>query len=107
LVFIQVLEVVADLSIKEDINQLIDKTISTFGRLDVLVNNAGILGQTDIEDNDIEEKFDQIMNTNVRAIVRLCHLAVPYLKQTKGNIVSVSSVASTKPVRNISKNYFN
>lgn len=88
----------ADLTLKNDIKRLIDTTISVFGRLDVLVNNAGVVGQTGIEDVDVIDKFDKIMDTNVRAIVILCHSAVPHLKKTKGNIISVSSVASTKPV---------
>ncbi|XP_054153371.1 uncharacterized oxidoreductase TM_0325-like [Oppia nitens] len=92
-----ILKVKADLNVRQDIEILINKTISTFGKLDVLVNNAGIVGITDIEDKDMEKTFNNIMNTNVGSIVRLCHLAVPHLKKTKGNIVSVSSVASTKP----------
>ena len=95
---LQVLEVIADLTSREDIQRLFDTTISEYGRLDVLVNNAGIVGQTDIEDTDVVNKFDWIMDTNVRAVVQLCQLAVPHLKQSNGNIVSVSSVASTKPV---------
>ncbi|CAG2117659.1 unnamed protein product, partial [Medioppia subpectinata] len=92
-----ILEVLANLTAKEDIRRLIDETIATFGRLDVLVNNAGIIAVTDIEDSDVDVKVDQIMDTNVRSVVLLCHLSVPYLLKTKGNIVSVSSVASTKP----------
>ncbi|CAG2100913.1 unnamed protein product [Medioppia subpectinata] len=92
-----ILEVLANLTAKEDIRRLIDETIATFGRLDVLVNNAGIIAVTDIEDSDVDVKVDQIMDTNVRSVVQLCHLSVPYLLKTKGNIVSVSSVASTKP----------
>jgi len=96
--FSKVLEVVADLTKKEDIKRLIDETIGYYGKLDVLVNNAGIAGITDIEEEGVVEKYERIMNTNANALVLLCHYAVPYLKKTKGNIISVSSVASTKPV---------
>lgn len=86
------------MSKRDDIKKLIDTTINTFGRIDVLVNNAGIGLLTSIDDKDIEEKYDKIMDTNVRAVVLLSHYAVPYLEKTKGNIVNISSVASTKPV---------
>ncbi len=97
----KVLEIVADLTIKEDIKKLINETVASFGRLDVLVNNAGIASITDIEEDGVEDKYERIMNTNATALVLLCHYSVPYLKKTKGNIVSVSSVASIKPVSDL------
>jgi NAD(P)-dependent dehydrogenase (short-subunit alcohol dehydrogenase family) len=97
---------VADLTIKEDIKKLINETIASYGKLDVLVNNAGIAGITDIEEDGVEDKYERIMNTNSTALVLLCHYSVPYLKKTKGNIVSVSSVASIKPVSDLFYSYF-
>ncbi|CAG2174574.1 unnamed protein product, partial [Oppiella nova] len=64
---------------------------------DVLVNNAGIVGLTDIEESGVDVKVKDILETNVHSVVLLCHLAVPHLIQSVGNVVSVSSVASTKP----------
>ncbi len=102
----KILEIVADLTIKEDIKKLINVTIATYGRLDVLVNNAGIAAITDIEEDGVDDKYERIMNTNSTALVLLCHYSVPYLKKTKGNIVSVSSVASVKPVSDLFYLYF-
>lgn len=68
-----------------------EKTINEHKRLDVLVNNAGIIEMGTIETTSLEQ-YDRIMNLNLRAIYHLTMLAVPYLIQTKGNIVNVSSV---------------
>lgn len=81
------LPIVADVT--KDAEVIINKTIEHFGRLDVLVNNAGINMEIPIMDAT-DEQFDQIFNTNVRSVITLSKLAVPHLEQTKGNIVNVS-----------------
>lgn len=72
--------------------KLIEQTLNHFGRLDILVNNAGILESGSIENTSLEQ-YDRHMNINVRSIYHLTMLAAPHLAKTKGNIVSVSSVA--------------
>jgi len=74
-----------------DTKALLDKTIQYFGKLDVLVNNAGILESGSVENTNMAQ-YDRLMNTNVRSIYHLTTLAVPHLIKTKGNIVNVSSV---------------
>lgn len=83
------LEIVADVT--KDSNQIISKTIEHFGKLDVLVNNVGIVARQHFMDLE-KDVFDRIIETNVRSTVILTRLAVPYLKETKGNIVNISSV---------------
>lgn len=85
------LQIVADITKEEDAKQIIAKTIETFGHLNVLVNNAGIIGRGTIETTTLEQ-YDEIMNTNVRSVYHLTILATPHLIATKGNIVNVSSV---------------
>ncbi|KAG2469930.1 HSD2 protein, partial [Polypterus senegalus] len=80
-----------DLTDEEVVKDAIDKTIGHFGKLDVLINSAGILAMGSIETTDMEQ-FDRVMNTNVRCVYQLTHLAVPHLIHTKGCIVNVSSV---------------
>lgn len=92
------LVLVADVSMDEDANRIISETIKHFGKLDVLVNNAGILGSGSIFDKSSIKVFDQVIATNLRAPVLLTHLAVPYLIKTKGNIVNISAVASVRVV---------
>ncbi|XP_063544376.1 3-oxoacyl-[acyl-carrier-protein] reductase FabG-like [Cydia strobilella] len=87
----------ADISIEEEAETVIPKTIDNFGKLDVLVNNAGIISQGSIMDGKIVEAYDEVMKTNVRAVIHLTSLAAPYLAKTKGNIVNVSSAAAFRP----------
>lgn len=86
---------VADVTKVEDNKKVIEEIISKYGKLDVLVNNAGIIGNGSIEDTSLEQ-YDEIMNTNVRAVYHLTMLAVPHLVQSKGNIVNLSSVAGNR-----------
>ncbi|OTF76587.1 hypothetical protein BLA29_006419 [Euroglyphus maynei] len=97
----KVLEVIGDVNEKIDAERLINKTIETFGKLDVLVNNAGayqIGSILDEDDDNYMENYDLIFHTNVRSVIYLTKLAIPFLAKTRGNIVNVSSVASQKPV---------
>lgn len=89
------LSIVADIT--KDTKRIIDQTIAHFDKLDVLVNNAGINIEAPIMDAT-NEQYDQIFNTNVRAIINLCKIAVPHLEKTKGNIVNVSSICGMVPV---------
>ena len=92
----------ADLMNESDTATLVQKTIEKFGRLDILVNNAGVLEMGSIENTSLEQ-YDRIMNVNVRAVYQITMLATPYLIQTKGNIVNISSVNG---IRSVSQNYF-
>lgn len=86
------LVIIADLTV--DVERIISETIDKYGRLDILINNAGIVCAQSILDLKMDE-FDSMMTVNFRAIVELTHLAVPHLIQTKGNVVNVSSITST------------
>lgn len=91
---------VADVTSTDDNVRVINKTIEKFGKLDVLVNNAGKGLPGSIENTSLEQ-FDDIMNTNVRGVYHLTMLAVPHLIKSKGNIVNVSSVAGTRSFPNV------
>lgn len=88
-------EIVADVT--TDAERIISATIQRFGKLDVLVNNAGILVVCS-EPLGTLEAYDQIMNTNVRSVLALTKLAVPHLEKTKGNVVNISSIAAVEIV---------
>lgn len=92
------LKVIADLENRDDIERLVEMTISTFGQLDILVNNAGIYGSSKITEDDFMDVFEKVWTTDVRAILILTKRCVPHLIKTKGSIINVSSIASTKPV---------
>uniref|UniRef100_H2Z510 Uncharacterized protein n=1 Tax=Ciona savignyi TaxID=51511 RepID=H2Z510_CIOSA len=88
----QVLEVLADLTIQEDMDSLMNKTMETFGQLDVLVNNAGIITFAGI-DQYTSEDFDKVFSINVKAPIYLTKIAKPHLIKTKGNIINMCSAA--------------
>lgn len=80
-----------------DAERIINETIDKYGHLDILINNAGFATYGTIETLKMED-YDSMMATNARAVVQLTQLAVPYLIETKGNIVNVSSVAGIIPI---------
>jgi len=86
---------VGDITSDETRKKLIDETIQHFGRLDVLVNNAGISMRAPICEAPID-MFDKQFDVNVRSLVMLTQLAIPHLIKSSGNIVNVSSVAALK-----------
>lgn len=81
--------------VTKDAERIIGETVNHFGKLDVLVNNAGIYQINSINKFDIAH-LDNIFNTNLRSVAILTSLAVPHLEKTKGNIVNVSSIAGIK-----------
>lgn len=94
------LVITADVTIPDDAERIINQTIERFGRLDVLINSAGIIESGTIETSTLEQ-YDRVMNTNVRSIFNLTQLAVPYLIKAKGNIVSLSSVCGIRSFPNV------
>jgi len=92
--------ITADLTKENHISRCIDKTIKTFGRLDILVNSAGIIGSGSIEDTTLKD-WDYMFNINLRSVFYLTKLAVPHLKKTKGTIVNVSSVTGLRSFPNV------
>jgi NAD(P)-dependent dehydrogenase (short-subunit alcohol dehydrogenase family) len=78
------------------IRELIEGTVNKFGRLDILVNNAGTSQNPLNEDGESAKVFDYLFDVNLKSITKLTCLAVPHLEKTKGNIINVSSVGSTR-----------
>ncbi|CAG2118234.1 unnamed protein product, partial [Medioppia subpectinata] len=93
------LEVIGDVSKDDECKRLIDTTIKMYGKLDVLVNNAGFLKETLITQTNIMDKYKDIMDTNLRSVIYLTHLSVKHLEETKGNIINMSSIAGLKPLQ--------
>ncbi|XP_045117353.1 uncharacterized oxidoreductase TM_0325-like [Portunus trituberculatus] len=91
----KVLSLVADLCKDEDCERVVSTTVSHFGRLDVLVNSAGILVAGGIEKVTMED-YDKQMNVNTRSVFLLMKLALPHLLKTKGNIVNISSITGLR-----------
>ena len=75
----------------EDCRALIEKTVQHFGRIDVLVNNAGIFPQVALEDQT-PELWDEIFAVNVRSVFVCCQQAIPHMRrQGGGGIINIGS----------------
>jgi NAD(P)-dependent dehydrogenase (short-subunit alcohol dehydrogenase family) len=81
----------ADITEDDAAERVVSTAVNAFGGVDVLVNAAGVIATGTIEGTS-DEKWDSMMNVNVRAPFRLMRAAVPHLKERKGSVVNVSSV---------------
>ena len=89
----QALVVPTDVSREDSCRKLIEKTIDHWDRLDVLVNNAGRTMWTTLEQITDTSIIEQIMRINYLGAAYCTYSALPYLKQSKGRIAAVSSMA--------------
>ncbi len=77
---------------------LVDRAVSRFGRLDLLVNNAGIGAKGPLETMELAD-FDRVVRTNLRGPFLLMRAAIPVLRrQGGGTIVNLASLAAVNPV---------
>lgn len=81
-----------DVSVEEDCKALINTTIAQYGRIDILINNAGLSMRASFDDVELKV-LHQLMNVNFWGTVYCTKYALPYLVAAKGSLVGVSSVA--------------
>ena len=93
----------ADVSRAADVERMITTTVSAYGRLDILFNNAGLpMSFTPIEEVE-EELWDRIMNVNVKSIFLGCKYAAPVMKKQGGGvIVNTASIIGIRARPNMS-----
>jgi short-subunit dehydrogenase len=84
-----------DVSREEDCKALIDLAVNTFGRIDILINNAGMSMRALFEDTEISV-LKRLMDVNFWGTVYCTKYALPYLLKTKGSVVGISSIAGFK-----------
>lgn len=87
------LVVPTDVSDQKQCRQLIHRAITHFSRMDVLINNAGKSAQALLDDVKDLSWYEDLMRVNFWGSVWCTHAALPYLQQSKGSIVAVSSLA--------------
>lgn len=86
----------ADVKSKADVAQMVQSAIETFGRLDVLVNNAGVAGISRIDELDTEGWNDMI-DVNIKGVLHGMAAAIPVFNQQKsGHIVNIISTSGIK-----------
>ena len=85
-----------DLRDESYIIRIVDETMEAFGRIDVLINNAGVSLAKPVVDCTAEE-FDQNMDTNMKAPFLLCKYSIPHMRKSDcGTIINIASVVGHK-----------
>jgi 3-oxoacyl-[acyl-carrier protein] reductase len=87
----------ADVTKRSDIQAAIDNTTRAFGRLDIVVNNAGWSHRNKPILEVSEEDFDRCFAVNVKSIYHMTHAAVPELEKHGGVIINIGSTAGIRP----------
>jgi len=97
----RVMSVVSDLSEEEQIEKLVERTVSEFGRIDILIHNAGGPPSAPIA-KITKEEWDNSINLNLLSFIKITELVVPIMqKQKDGKIIAVTSVSVKQPLQNL------
>jgi short-subunit dehydrogenase len=91
----QALAAITNVSVEADCRALIERAVQSFGRIDALINNAGVSAQalfSDVKAQDLHW-YESLMKVNLWGAVWCTHAALPHLKASRGSIVAVSSLA--------------
>lgn len=90
------LAIATDVTRLDQVQELVDKTVCEFGRVDVMINNAGVMPQSLLERLKTDE-WDQMIDVNIKGVLYGIAAVLPYMKEQKsGHIINVSSVAGHK-----------
>ncbi len=86
----------------EEAHTLVDKTVETYGGLDIIINNAATNPVFGLIQNTEERAFDKIIDVNLKGPFELCKRAYPILKERGGgSIINISSIGGINPERGI------
>ena len=92
--------VVGDVRNENDVKNVIDKTIKKFGRIDILVNNVGVLPKMKPLDKITEKEWNEIIDVNLNGHFRFTKYMIPQMKKNGGSIINISSDAGLKAFEN-------
>lgn len=93
---VDALAIRCDLRNPEDIEQTVSTVINDFGRIDLLVNNAGIFASEALEEISVDQ-WDAMFTTNTRAPFLMAKAAYPHLRAVKGRILNIGSLGGLHP----------
>lgn len=93
--YAEVISVKTDVSVESDCRNLVEQTVKRFGRIDILINNAGISMRAMFKDLDLNV-IRRLMDVNFWGTVYCTKYALPYILENKGSIVGVISTAGYK-----------
>ena len=90
----RVIGVRADVRRYQDVDALMSAAVSTFGGLDILINNAGVGVFKPVAETSVDE-WHRVLDTNLSGVFYCCHAAIPHMKRRGGGwIINISSLAS-------------
>jgi NADP-dependent 3-hydroxy acid dehydrogenase YdfG len=90
------LAITMDVTHCDQVKRLVDAAVQTYGRIDVMINNAGLMPHSPLERLKIDD-WDRMIDVNIKGVLYGIAAALPYMKQQKaGHIINVSSVAGHK-----------
>ncbi len=90
------LAVTTDVTDYDQVKRLVDAAVQTYGRIDVMINNAGLMPRAPLERLKIDE-WNRTIDVNIKGVLYGIAAALPYMKEQKaGHIINVSSVAGHK-----------
>ena len=92
--------VAGDVRNENDVKNVIDKTIKKFGRIDILVNNVGVLPKMKPLDKITEKEWNEIIDVNLSSHFRFTKYVIPQMKKNGGSIINISSDAGLKAFEN-------
>jgi NAD(P)-dependent dehydrogenase (short-subunit alcohol dehydrogenase family) len=89
----ELITLVGDVTQRENVAEIVAQAMNRYGRLDVLVNSAGITARNVRAEADFEERWDEVMRVNVKGTLLMSHAAVESMRRTgSGAIVNLASV---------------
>jgi len=92
----EALVVTTDVTHRDQVKKLVDAAVQKYGRIDVMINNAGLMPQSPLERLKIDE-WNRMIDVNIKGVLYGIAAALPYMKQQKaGHFINVSSVAGHK-----------
>ena len=87
----------ADVSKQDEVQRMVDETVSTLGKIDILFNNAGITGPTKKIHETTLDEWDTILNTNLKGVLLVMKYVLPIMIQNKsGSIINIASLAGVR-----------
>ena len=92
--------VAGDVRNENDVKNVINKTIKKFGRIDILVNNVGVLPKMKPLDKITEKEWNEIIDVNLSSHFRFTKYVIPQMKKNGGSIINISSDAGLKAFEN-------
>jgi 3-oxoacyl-[acyl-carrier protein] reductase len=87
-----------DVSDSRQVNDMVDQVLKKFGKVDILVNDAGIGGKNDPITDVSEEDWDRLLSVNLKGVFLCCKAVIPYMQKRRyGKIVNISSIGAIAP----------